>query len=445
MKSALPITLVLFALLWSAAHAAKGPKVAPPPAKEKPSPQAAALKPESVIPKRELVFDQSEEEVGLQFPSPEILGPRVGEVAQQRYVAFLTLRFGIPMQEDPPRESRFDPEGEQAVQVHMRNLEEMFFGRSLKPTLLRSLAQIPRDRLPSGDLLKMVTADGEVHVLAIEAVPVEQPGSSSRFFAGPRPPAGERPSRKAVPSGERPSRKAVVVARKFTLVAAATDRAKQLAEAVLSAYDYGFSFPYHQQMVERLKYWEPMLVEERREAKKIEDELTACRKQLEDLNPWADIAAESLTNLTTQQRLIAVEEAGVKARIAACEKLLKKPYPPRRAEQAENAKTAAEIELVGLAAKRAAIEEIIEKGRKRIDLQASVSSLSARQRNEPVLLAAIERYVARYKESIDKKLPFAEVQGKIIIRRIRWEQPRSPAPGGLPGQRGSPAPRGPGK
>lgn len=74
--------------------------------------------------------------------------------------------------------------------------------------------------------------------------------------------------------------------------------------------------------LERRADWESAAAEKRGEAKKTQEELSVCRKQLEDLKPWSEMSGESLTSLTTQQRLIVVEEAGIKARIALCEKIL---------------------------------------------------------------------------------------------------------------------------
>jgi hypothetical protein len=388
-----------------------------------------------VIPKRELVFDESEDEVGLRFPPPESLGPRMAEVAQQRYAAFLTSRFGVPFVRDDPLE----PDEARAQMRTLRNLLS-----PLRSNLFYLLGQIPRERVASDELSKMLTADRDVHVLEVASAPLEPPPSSRGFTA-------TRPS----PRGEFPSRTVEVFNNRIILLAPSAERAKQLAEAVLSAYDYGLSLPYHQQMVERLTQLESALVEQRGESKKLEDTLAACQKQLDELKPWSDITKESLTNLTTQQRLIAVEEAGLKARIATCERMLKEAERgnlrgQRRAEQVETAKTTAEIELVGLSAKRAAIDELIEKGRKQIDFQARLFSLN--QQRSRFAIQRIGSAVAAYKQSIEENLPFAQVQGKIVIRRIRWEEPGapvpgpapkagSPSPGGTPGQPGAPAPR----
>ena len=86
---------------------------------------------------------------------------------------------------------------------------------------------------------------------------------------------------------------------------------------------------------------------------------------MEDLKGFEDITAEAFANFTTQQRLISVNVAGINARIEACNKILRRDaLSPARIEQVETVKTSAEIELVGLAAKKAALEEIVTKGRK---------------------------------------------------------------------------------
>ena len=127
---------------------------------------------------------------------------------------------------------------------------------------------------------------------------------------------------------------------------------------------------------------------------------------------------------------LAVEEAGVKARIAACEKLLKesKSLTPQRIDQVESAKTAAEIELVGLAAKRDAMQQLLDKVRERGKLEAEITRLRRENDDRSTQIRAVEAGAAACKLTVDEKLPFAQVDGKIRIRRIRWVEPPVPPP-----------------
>jgi hypothetical protein len=124
--------------------------------------------------------------------------------------------------------------------------------------------------------------------------------------------------------------------------------------------------------------------------------------------------------------MIAVEETGIKARIAECDRLLKesKDLTAAQVGQVETVKIAAKIELVGLAAKRAAIEELVEKGKKWLGLTSRRMRLDASRGYQTSLLQEAETRAAAYKAAVEKKLPFAEVEGKVRIRRVRWDQPK---------------------
>ena len=216
----------------------------------------------------------------------------------------------------------------------------------------------------------------------------------------------------------------------LNLIAPSPERARQLAHAALVLYDYSYSLPVHQSYVELQQYWESVASELRRLAKGAEDELAGCQKQLDELKPWSDRGdSEAKRSLVVQQRLIAVEEAGVAARIEACEKILKegKGLTPARIDQVETIKTTAEIELVGLAAKRKTIEQIIEKVRQYSELSFKAACAKSAWDVYPRYLPSADLPAAVYGNAAREKTAFAVVEGKIPIRRIRWEQPKPAA------------------
>jgi hypothetical protein len=222
-----------------------------------------------------------------------------------------------------------------------------------------------------------------------------------------------------------------------TLMAPTADSAKELVRGVLATYDRGYSLPLYETFVELNKYYQSKLAEVRAQAKGVEDKRAEARKQLEQLAPWTDINRETLASLTTQQRMLAVEEAGLKARIGAIEKIFSDSRSQRRpavSEQLAIAKTMAEIDLVALAAKRAAIQELTEKGRKRVELSEAVNLRRGPGSVAEMRLDGVEPRAQAYAAAVAQKMPFAEVDGKIVIRRIRWEQPK-PAAGGAPGSK----------
>jgi len=210
----------------------------------------------------------------------------------------------------------------------------------------------------------------------------------------------------------------------ITVMAPTADAARELVRGVLATYDRGYSLPIYETFVELNHYYQSKLVEAQAEVKAVGDKRAEARKQLEQLVPWKDITSETLANLTTQQRMLGVEEAGLKARIAAIEKIVadaskKGARHLAKFEQLDIAKTVAEIDLVALAAKRAAIEQLTEKGRKRVELSAAVGGPRGRSTMAEMRLDAVEPRAQAYAAAVAQKMPFAEVDGKIVIRRIR--------------------------
>ncbi|HID75184.1 MAG TPA: hypothetical protein EYP56_04215 [Planctomycetaceae bacterium] len=99
-----------------------------------------------------------------------------------------------------------------------------------------------------------------------------------------------------------------------------------------------------------------------------------------------------------QRRLVAVEIAGARARIDACNSLLERlkeqgQATGGRAEQIETLKIGAEIELAGLTARRRALHGLIAEGKARAE------SIAARRKLERGIQSA-EDSIRRVKRAI---------------------------------------------
>jgi len=395
------IACLVFGVLFGEAIGAESPGPAggaPAAANQGKAPTSAKL--ESAIPERKLVFDHSEEEMPVLIPSTEMVGPRLAELAQQRYVAVVRLLFRTPESISGVRFS-----GLQHPKDTDRNWPRV---DSVDPAGLAS--GTPKGLLPPA-VLKMLTTDSSLH---LRIQPYYSEPSLRR--------AGAEPQRWVARS----------MGLQITVMAPTADAARELVRGVLATYDRGYSLPIYETFVELNHYYQSKLVEAQAEVKAVGDKRAEARKQLEQLVPWKDITSETLANLTTQQRMLGVEEAGLKARIAAIEKIVadaskKGARHLAKFEQLDIAKTVAEIDLVALAAKRAAIEQLTEKGRKRVELSAAVGGPRGRSTMAEMRLDAVEPRAQAYAAAVAQKMPFAEVDGKIVIRRIRWEQPKPSA------------------
>jgi len=430
---------------------------APQPAGSAPSPGAkdakppTALKYESAIPKREMVFDQSEDEVTYTYMDRSFgLDPAefVNTVQEQRYVAIVALRFRVanpdtPAPHRPLPDSFYHPS--ERLQRNPRDISADFwdiFSRgassglssalmSLVPkSFSRVASNVPAERLPASDVLKVLTS---------------QLDSSRGRVLGPDrgTPEALAPILRSVFTAERVSSERDFPESRilFSLRAETPNQAKDLVRALLVVFDYGASLAKYENYVELKQYYESKLPELQAAVKEPEQKYREAEKALERFNEAAgkeQLTKEELANLAAQQRLIAVEEAGIKARIAASEKMLKATEPFRAGGREPIAnpnydalvtlKTTAEIELVGLAAKRAAIQEILDSSKKRSELTAKRDGLGSRLADARRRVEEAERRLATYSTAVEQKMPFAEVvDGKVFIRRIKWKQPKPAA------------------
>ena len=392
MKRAIVACLVLVALTAIHGFAAEpaGESKAGP--KDKPPPKAATETPKPVIPERKLTFDVSEEEQPMAFrgADPELL--------EQRYVATFQL-VG-------PRRLRVTAFGSIAREAIMgyaaardRHKVLLFGGSKPSAAMLESaLDEIPKERLPSEEVVSLLRMVG--------------------------PPCLRRSYVHFDPGTE--DDKYLI---QFTILAPTPERAKELAQGVLSFYDFGVFYPLQREALAVKEAYQKRLAEDRAGLKNARDELAGLDNQLEGLKEFEDITREALANFITQQRLISVDIQGVKARIEACNKILgsmhivKRGLTPSPVAQLETLKITAEIELVGLAARKEALEEIVKKGRelkevstKRVQGHNHVTTL---ERGISQMLEGITYYEAELK----KCAPYPVQDGKVVIRRIKWVPP----------------------
>ena len=380
MKRAILAGLVLIVLTTArglAAEPAAESKAAP---KEKPSPKASADALEPLSPERELTFEVSEEEVSrkLTTPDPGLL--------EQRYVAVF-------------RSEIFSPKGRSLrvpLERDLRELSQEVFSMgtptfSRPYTFPRVLANVPQEHMPAEDIRDVLSAYIR---------------GRSAYFTHRQVPMGDRYDRKYYQS--------------FELMAPSPERAEELVRGLLSLYDYGVYYPIQRECLRLKRESEGRLPKYRATLKEAEKELAESAEQLEQLKEYEDVNKEALVHFTTQLRLISVDLAGIRARIEACNKILAKPVKPSRVEQVETVKITAEIELVGVEARKAAIEEIVEKGRRRVELLGSAEAARKKVSSYKSTISSRETRIAGYEADRRELMPFPIQDGKVTIHPIKW-------------------------
>lgn len=382
MKRPILAHLVLVALTASQGIAAEPAAESKAEPKEKASARAAPDAPSPVIPERQLKFVVSEEGISrtLAAADPGLM--------EQRYIAIFRSESS-PRRPRSPLSSRVDRK--------LQYLYQEYSSSPLRPGLFQELTtNVAQERLPQKDIL---------HVI-------------SSYTAARSPYLTHR----EVPNGDRYDRKYY---HHFEILAPTPERAEELVRAFLSVYDYGLFCPIQQEYLRLKRDFEQRLPKYHAAGKEAKQELAKYEKQLDELKEYEDVGEEALVNFTTQLRLISVDLAGIQARTDACNKILGgatgKRLTPSRVEQIEMLKITAEIELVGLAAKKAAIEEIVDKGRRRVELLGEVKAARTKVARSESLVSGTERLITEYETARQEYMPLPIQDGKVTIHPLKWE------------------------
>ena len=204
------------------------------------------------------------------------------------------------------------------------------------------------------------------------------------------------------------------------------EEAKKCVQAWFDVYDMDVCYNAQKDCLNVRKKLVQMLPEYIEKLKKAQADLAQPQQEIEKYQEFADITHEALTGLTTQRRMLEVDLAGIKARIEACQEMLAKSgnMPAARKDQIETARVTAEIELRGLDAKRAEIDRIVEGAQKRQKLDDTIRNYP--NSILPPLMRPIENIRRLILELDDYQLGFRPlpIEGeKITINRIKWISP----------------------
>jgi hypothetical protein len=197
--------------------------------------------------------------------------------------------------------------------------------------------------------------------------------------------------------------------------------AERRARQLLLIFDQGFSRPLQMGLFKERGDWCNRLREEEKKlpaAKKSQEDLARMIKEYEEFTP------DLLAGLKVQQLQMEVDVAGVKAKIATCEKLLTKMamVELERRKPIEDAKIAAEIELSGFEARRAKAAEFVGKVKQRNEL---ASKKLVADNAVTTTTQEIDRYT-RLIQSIDEEIaafgPVQLVDDRVTIHPLEWTQ-----------------------
>jgi hypothetical protein len=361
-------------------------------------------------PERKTKFERIEQPATMELANVKLV--------DQRYVAKIRILLpynsgdpysGLDGNRDFGRESEFlrlgyEPREVTDLQVVYRwplmsrtrvNLPTSFLAEAPSATWQRMLTQIPADRQPAEEQRKFFTAP-----VVRDFVSVDMPKGDSQFGARFEEHGGKK-----------------ITYRPFNILAATPEQAEQRAKALLTILDQGYSRPLQLNLFkQRGKFCQ--------EFRESETKLAAIHKEYqsaaEEFKQFSDFPDETLTGLRVQLFQWEAELAGLRAKIEACDKLLKGDGTAERRKQIEEAKVAAEIELAGCEGRRAKSAEFIDKVKQRSvvknkrDLAAQQFSETNSRRDQ------LANGVRMIDQDIDMFGPVRLVDDAVTIQPVEW-------------------------
>jgi hypothetical protein len=369
-------------------------------AQAKPAAKAPADVPEPVIPERKLEFELSEEPYPVRVRAMSLADPQVRKLSHVAVIRLSVPHFSGTIQAFEAGASSSRPitlaiRPARISYVSPDQVVHYFESHSYRQSILD---EIPKAKRPAEEVVSdleraLMDSDVEGSALTEEASALSQ--RTERLWIA------------------------------ISICAPSAERAEELAQGLLAMLDYGICYPTQGQWLSKKRSAEQDVAERRAKLAEEQSKLAHLEKELEKLDEFKDLNKEALSGLVTQQRLIAVDIAGAKAQIEACTRLLgdlarAKPSITSRIEQAESLKIAAEIELVGLTARKNAIDQIVQSGQRRASLAGETSQAGVRTRRCEREVTELERTVAIY-EALRKSYEPFPLRGKITIHPIQWE------------------------
>jgi hypothetical protein len=207
--------------------------------------------------------------------------------------------------------------------------------------------------------------------------------------------------------------------RELHVLGSTAEEAEQRARALLTMLDQGFSRPLQMGLFKvRITFCEGLREarEKHKAATKSWEMLTARLKGYEEFTP------DMLAGLRVQQLQLEVDLAGVKAKIATCEKLLTKMVDLERRKPIEDAKIAAEIELSGFEARRAKSAEFVAKVKERNQITEHHMDAGSSMQNLSQTISYFTHAIHGIDEEIAAFGPVQLVDDRVTIHPLEWTQ-----------------------
>ena len=207
------------------------------------------------------------------------------------------------------------------------------------------------------------------------------------------------------------------------ILAPTGERAKELAQAILTVYNVGWAEPERHM---------PLLIKRNAERRlpKLQEALKAAEKAFqalqEKLKEYPDIDKEAASALSTRRMLLEVDIKGVQARIREAEKLRAelagKPETQQLAQQVELARINAQIDQADMLARLAKVGQLLDLADQRAKLAGQHHSAEKRFISVKQQVEECSGRIANYAQRAESDWckPFRVIDNTITIQPIRW-------------------------
>jgi hypothetical protein len=207
----------------------------------------------------------------------------------------------------------------------------------------------------------------------------------------------------------------------YQVFAPTAEEAEQRARAIIQLYDNGL---WREMRNYALQKGQQSLEDARAQLPELAKQQEASRKEEELLAKQTEITPDILAQLKAQKIMVAVELAGLNARVKACDAMLAdaRKLELNALQSVSDMKVKAEIERVGTKERLDQINTFVAEGDNRLAAQFRLSVSGSKISGIRSGIYRSTRTAERYSELYDLYAPFALVDDQIKVSPIEWTQ-----------------------
>lgn len=208
--------------------------------------------------------------------------------------------------------------------------------------------------------------------------------------------------------------------RHLNLLAPTPELAERRSRALLTLLDQGFTRTIQLAVWKRREETCKSLADIER---RLPQEQAAAKALNEKLQQYQEFPPDLLPGLRVQLLQMEADLAGVKARIAAWDKLLAvKERRPERLQQIKEEKETADVELAGLEARRAKSAEFVDKVKERMSLVGQLQSARSVAYNSQISWDKAIQAIERMDAELQAFSPVQIAEDRVTIHPVEWTQ-----------------------